>query len=66
VYPVWLKIIVTYLIPIALATTIPLQALRQDLEPLQVVLFLGIGIASFIVASRIWKAGLKRYSGASS
>lgn len=66
VYPVWLKIIVTYLIPIALATTIPLQALRQDLDTLQVILFLGIGVASFVLASRIWKAGLKRYSGASS
>lgn len=66
VYPVWLKIIVTYLIPIAVATTVPLQALRQELGTQQVLLFIGIGITSFIIASQIWKAGLKRYSGASS
>lgn len=66
VYPVWLKIIVTYLIPIAVATTIPLQALRQELGTSQVIMFVGIGIASFIVASQIWKFGLKKYSGASS
>ncbi|HSM70889.1 MAG TPA: ABC-2 family transporter protein [Anaerolineales bacterium] len=66
VYPVWLKIIVTYLIPIAVATTVPLQGLRQELDAAQVMMFVGIGIASFIVASQIWKAGLKRYSGASS
>ena len=66
VYPMWLQIIVTFIIPIAVATTIPLQALRQELSTLQVLMFVGIGIASFLVASRIWKAGLKRYSGASS
>jgi ABC-2 type transport system permease protein len=66
VYPVWLRVIVTYLIPIAVATTIPLQALRGDLDLARVLLFIFIGIASFWVASRVWKAGVKRYSGASS
>lgn len=66
VYPVWLRIIVTFLIPIAVATTIPLQALRGELDSSRVAMYLVIGIASFIVASRVWKAGLKRYSGASS
>lgn len=66
VYPMWLQVIVTFIIPIAVATTIPLQALRQELGTSQVLMFLGIGIASFLVASQIWKAGLKRYSGASS
>jgi ABC-2 type transport system permease protein len=66
VYPVWLRIIVTFLVPIAVATTVPLQALRGELEAGRIVMFLVIGVVSFIVASRVWKAGLKRYSGASS
>jgi len=66
VYPMWLQVIVTFIIPIAVATTIPLQALRQELGTNQVLMFLGIGGASFLVASQIWKAGLKKYSGASS
>jgi ABC-2 type transport system permease protein len=66
VYPVWLRVIVTFVIPIAVATTIPLQALRGDLNLQRVLLFIAVGIASFLVASRVWKAGLKRYSGASS
>ena len=66
VYPQWLQIIVTFIIPIAVATTVPLKALRQDLGQSQVFMFVGIGIASFIVASQIWKIGLKKYSGASS
>ena len=66
VYPVWLRIIVTYIIPIAVATTVPLQALRGELNLSGILIFVGIGIASFLVASQVWKAGLKRYSGASS
>jgi ABC-2 type transport system permease protein len=66
VYPVWLRVIVTYLIPIAVATTIPLQALRGDLDLRTILIFLTVGILSFLVASRVWKAGVKRYSGASS
>jgi ABC-2 type transport system permease protein len=66
VYPTWLRLIVTFLVPVAVATTVPLQALRGDLSPGQVLLFLGVGAASFLVASRIWKAGVKKYSGASS
>ena len=66
VYPVWLRIIVTFVIPIAVATTIPLQALRGDLNLNQVILFFSVGIVSFLIASRVWKSGLKQYSGASS
>ena len=66
VYPVWLRIIVTFIIPIAVATTVPLQGLRGDLDLLRVLMFLGISTVSFLIASRVWKAGLKQYSGASS
>ena len=66
VYPVWLRIIVTFVIPIAVATNVPLQGLRGDLTLGSVLLFLAIGGVSFLIASRAWKAGLKRYSGASS
>jgi ABC-2 type transport system permease protein len=66
VYPAWLRVIVTFIIPIAVATTIPLQALRGDLGPGQVLLFIGVSVVSFWVATKVWKLGLKRYSGASS
>ena len=65
VYPTWLRLIVTFLVPIAVATTVPMQALRGDLTGWQVLLFLGIGAASFLVATRVWKAGVRKYSGAS-
>jgi viologen exporter family transport system permease protein len=66
VYPMWLRVIVTFIIPIAVATTVPLQALRGDLNMQQVLMFIGISIASFVVASQVWRFGVRRYSGASS
>ncbi|MEW5869878.1 MAG: ABC-2 family transporter protein [Chloroflexota bacterium] len=66
VYPPWLRLIVTYLVPIAVATTIPLQGLRGELGGLQVLLFVGVGLVAFVLASQVWKAGLRQYSGASS
>ena len=66
VYPWWLRIVVTFIVPIGLATTIPVQALRGDLEPQQVILYLAIGIFTLLVASQVWRIGIKRYSSASS
>ncbi|HEX9334189.1 MAG TPA: ABC-2 family transporter protein [Anaerolineales bacterium] len=66
VYPVWLRILVTFIVPIAVATTVPLQGLRGELTIARVLMFIAISIISFIIASRVWKAGLRQYSGASS
>lgn len=66
IYPNWLRIIVTFIVPIALATTIPVQALRGDLLAWQVALYLGIGAAALFLSSRVWMAGVRRYSSASS
>jgi ABC-2 type transport system permease protein len=66
IYPPWLRMIVTFVVPIALATTAPVQALRGELAWWQVLLFLGVAALALIVALRMWRAGVRRYSGASS
>lgn len=66
VYPAWVQIIVTYLVPIAVATTVPLQALRGDLSFGRVLIFLAVSVVAAWIASLVWKAGIQRYSGASS
>jgi ABC-2 type transport system permease protein len=66
VYPAWLRLIVTFVVPIAVATTVPVQALRGELTGWQVLGLLGVGVVSVLVASRVWQAGVRRYSGASS
>jgi ABC-2 type transport system permease protein len=65
VYPIWLRVIVTFIIPIALATTVPLQGLRGDLEWWQVLLALGAAGLAVVVSSKLWRLGVKQYSGAS-
>ena len=65
VYPAWLRLIVTFVIPIAIATTVPLQALRGELEVWQILGFVLIGVLAVFVSSRIWKVGSRKYSGAS-
>ena len=66
VYPAWLRLIVTFVVPIAVATTVPLQALRGDLRWWQVLLFLGISAASLLISAKVWRLGVRHYSGASS
>lgn len=66
VYPAWLRLIVTFVIPIALATTVPLQGLRGELTTGNTLVFLAAGALSLLIASQVWRAGLKRYAGASS
>jgi ABC-2 type transport system permease protein len=66
VYPAWLRAIITFVVPIAIAMTVPLQALRGDLAGWQVLGFLAIGVALFFVSATIWRAGSKKYAGASS
>jgi len=65
IYPAWLRVIITFIIPIAVATTVPLQALRGELAWWQVLMFLGVAAAAMLLSSLVWKAGVKRYSGAS-
>lgn len=65
VYPVWLRAIVTFVVPIAVATTVPLQALRGELEWWQIAFALGAGVVAFLISRVVWRAGVKRYSGAS-
>lgn len=65
VYPPWLQVIVTFVVPIALATTVPVQALRGEVAWWQAALALLASLIAAVLSSRLWKAGVRRYSGAS-
>lgn len=64
-YPGWLRFGLTFLVPVAFATTVPAAALtgRLDLQTLLGALALA---AALLVASRLfWRVGIRHYSGAS-
>ena len=65
IYPVWLRTILTFLVPVAFAVTAPAEALTARLTVQ--TLLLAVAMATFaLTASRLfWKFGLRNYSGAS-
>jgi ABC-2 type transport system permease protein len=65
IYPVWLRLSLTFLVPVAFAVTIPTQALTNRLTWGDLFLTLGLTIAILTVSRIFWKTGVKRYSGAS-
>jgi ABC-2 type transport system permease protein len=64
-YPAWLRIGVTFLVPIAFAITVPAEAATSRLEWPTVALALGFAIVLFTVTRWWWRFGLRHYSGAS-
>ena len=65
-YPGWLSLILTWIIPVGLMTTIPAQALAGTLSPLMMILTLCFSLAAVLGASWLFRQGLKKYSSASS
>jgi ABC-2 type transport system permease protein len=65
IYPPWLRIGLTAVVPVAFAITIPVESLVGRLEPATLGLALGVALA-FLLGSRwFWRFGLKHYTGAS-
>jgi len=65
IYPYWLRVSVTFLVPIAFAVTVPAEALTSRLD-WQTLLFAFVFAVGFFAATRrFWRFGLRRYSGAS-
>jgi ABC-2 type transport system permease protein len=65
IYPRWLQVGLTFIIPVAFAVTIPADALTSRLTPLILVGTFTLTIFFIIVARIFWRWGLKNYSGAS-
>ncbi len=65
IYPDWMRIGLTFLVPVAFAVTIPAEALTSRLTWLTVLGTFGLTVALFILARFVWKLGTRHYSGAS-
>jgi ABC-2 type transport system permease protein len=64
-YPGWLRFALTFIVPVAFATTVPAQALTGRLSVLTLVGAVGLAIIMFLVSRLFWQAGLQQYSGTS-
>jgi ABC-2 type transport system permease protein len=65
IYPRWLQVGLTFIIPVAFAVTTPAQALTSRLTPTILVGTFALTIFFIVMARFIWRLGLKNYSGAS-
>jgi ABC-2 type transport system permease protein len=66
IYPGWLRFALTFLIPVAFATTVPARALAGKLSWQMLAGAALFAAVLFTVARFFWRAGIRRYSGASS
>jgi ABC-2 type transport system permease protein len=65
VYPGWLRVTLSTVVPIGIAVTVPAQAVAGRLDTLGFVSMLGGTALVWWFASWFWKQGLRNYSGAS-
>ena len=65
IYPGWLQMILTFLVPITFAVTVPAQALTGRLTLQTLLLAIGVAAGLFLIARRFWQFGIRFYAGAS-
>ena len=64
-YPTWLRAILTFIVPVAFATTVPTEALAGRLSLATLLTALGVAVALLVVSAAFWRFGLRHYTGAS-
>ena len=65
IYPGWLRVTMSTVIPIGIAITVPAQAVAGRLEALGLGLMVVVTIAAWAFARWFWRVGLRSYTGAS-
>jgi len=65
IYPGWLQVSLTFLVPIAFAVTVPAEALTSRLTVETLVIATVFALGLFLFTRWWWRFGLRRYSGAS-
>lgn len=65
-YPTGLRFILTWVIPVGIITTVPVQALTGDLGMFRLGAYLFFAITLAVGSSLLFRRGLKRYASASS
>jgi len=64
-YPSWLRFALTFLVPIAVATTVPAQALSGRLHWQTFAGMIGLAVVMSVVSRIFWRIVIRHYSGAS-
>jgi ABC-2 type transport system permease protein len=65
IYPVWMRLGLTFLVPIAFAVTVPAEAMTSRLTGTTFLVAAVFAVVLLGFTRWFWKRGLRRYSGAS-
>ena len=65
-YPGWLRLVLTWAVPIGVMTTVPAQALTGNLSAGMLIGSVVLATALLLGASTLFRSGLRRYASASS
>jgi ABC-2 type transport system permease protein len=65
IYPFWLRSILTFLVPVAFAVTVPAEALTGRLTWQTMLGAAALTTLLFVLARWVWRTGLRNYTGAS-
>jgi ABC-2 type transport system permease protein len=65
IYPDWLRVGLTFLVPIAFAVTVPAEAFTSRLSAGTLGLAALFALGLLLFTRWLWRTGLRRYSGAS-
>jgi ABC-2 type transport system permease protein len=65
VYPSWLRVLLTYLVPLGFAITVPSQSITGRLTVARLAVTVGFVAVAFVATRWLWLRGTRRYSGAS-
>jgi ABC-2 type transport system permease protein len=65
-YPGWLRLMLTWVVPVGIITTVPAQALAGQLESGMLLGGGGLALALLVGASALFRVGLRRYVSPSS
>jgi ABC-2 type transport system permease protein len=64
-YPGWLRYGLTFVVPVAFATTVPVEALTGRLTWVTLLVAIAIATILFTISRFFWRVGLRHYSGTS-
>ena len=65
IYPAWLRVMLTYLVPLGFAITVPSESLTGRLTVTRLVVTTGFVVVALAVTRWFWRRGTRHYSGAS-
>jgi ABC-2 type transport system permease protein len=65
IYPGWLRVTLSTVVPIGIAVTVPAQAISGRLDAIGLAALAAAALAAAVISHRLWRLGLRSYTGAS-